>query len=351
MSRSESGNALIVVLALLVLVAAGAIAFVSGYINVGGNKDTAPQAAEAAAEPASGEIADAGSAAQDTAPAQAQESSETTAEAAPVEVRPGNPVVAKVNGQDITRLDVFNFIQTLPPNARQMPVQQLFPLAVDQIVSAKIIAAKTDKADLGDDPDVKKQLEMAKQQIERTVYLQKEVEKALTEERLQAAYEKYKADFPEIDEAKAKHILVKDEKLAKDIIKQLNEGASFDALAKAHSTDATAANGGELGYFAKTDVVPEFSEAAFSMKPEEYSKKPVKSEFGYHIIQLEDLRKRPPAEFEQAKPFLEGQLRQQILSEIVQKWRDDAKIERFDINGDPIEPAAGDEEAKGAPAE
>jgi peptidyl-prolyl cis-trans isomerase C len=87
------------------------------------------------------------------------------------------------------------------------------------------------------------------------------------------------------------------------------------------------------------------------MKPGEYSKKPVKSEFGYHIIQLEELRKRPPAEFEQARPFLEAQLRQQILNEIVQKWRDDAKIERFDINGEPIEPAAGDEEAKDAPAE
>ncbi|MCB1563830.1 MAG: peptidylprolyl isomerase [Alphaproteobacteria bacterium] len=350
MSRSESGNALVVVLALLVLVAAGAIAFVSGYINVGG-KDAAPQAAEASAEPASGEVADASGAAQDTASPQTQENGEATAEAPALEVRPGNPVVAKVNGQDITRLDVFNFIQTLPPNARQMPVQQLFPLAVDQVVSAKIIAAKTDKADLGDDPEVKKQLEMAKQQIERTVYLQKEVEKALTEERLQAAYEKYKADFPDIDEAKAKHILVKEEKLAKDIIKQLDEGSSFDALAKAHSTDATAANGGELGYFAKTDVVPEFSEAAFSMKPGEYSKKPVKSEFGYHVIQLEELRKRPPADFEQAKPFLEGQLRQQILSEVVQKWRDDAKIERFDINGDPIEPAAGDESAEDAPAQ
>src|SRR5690606_30614991 len=104
----------------------------------------------------------------------------------------------------------------------------------------------------------------------------------------------------------------------------LNEGADFAELAKANSTDGTAQNGGELGYFAKTDVVPEFGEAAFSTEVGTYTKKPVKTEFGYHIITVEEKRKRPPASFEDVKPFLEAQVRRQILDEMIQSWRDDA---------------------------
>ena len=136
------------------------------------------------------------------------------------------------------------------------------------------------------------------------------------------------------------------------LIKQLNEGASFEELAKANSTDGTAANGGSLGYFAKTDVVPAFGEAAFNLKVGEYTKKPVKTDFGYHVIRVEEQRKRPPASFEEIKPYLEGQVRRQILDETILEWRNQSEIQRFDINGDAIEPSAGEEKpaAEAAPA-
>mgnify|MGYP000109022541 CR=1 FL=1 len=91
--------------------------------------------------------------------------------------------------------------------------------------------------------------------------------------------------------------------------------------------------------------MPEFADAAFAMNIDEYSAKPVKSEFGYHIIKLEEKRKRPPAAYEEVKPFLEGQLRQAVLSEVIDEWRNSAKIEMFDVNGKPVqdsEPAAGE---------
>lgn len=324
----ESGNAIVIVLVLLVAVAVGVLAYMSGALT-GGDEGNQTGAAVAESTPAAGD---------------------NTAAAGENPVEPGNPIVAKVNGQDITRLDVFNFIQTLPEQTRQLPVQQLFPIAVEQVVNSQIVEVKTKGINLDNDPEVQKQMELAKENIVRGVYIQKLVNNKMTEERLKTAYEQYKTSFPSIDEVKASHILVKDESAAKDLIKKLDEGADFAELAKANSSDATAAKGGELGYFAQTDVVPPFAEASFKTEPGTYTKKPVKSDFGYHIIKVEDKRKRPPAEFEVAKPYLEAQLRRVVLDELIQEWREAAKIERFDINGDPIEPSAGEETPAAAPA-
>jgi len=325
-SRKESGNAVVIVLVVLVVVAVGALAFLSGKMI----------SKEEAVSPGS------------PAPSQQQAQANQPPPQERIVVEPGNPVVAKIGKTEIMRVDVFNFIQQLPEKARQQPVQQLFPLAMEQVINARIIEAKTAKVNLDKDPEVKKQMEAAKKQIVRNVYIQNEVTKKLTDERLKQAYGQYTANFPDIEEVKARHILVESESKARGLISQLNEGASFEDLAKANSTDATAANGGELGYFAQGDVVPAFSDAAFKTEVGSYTKKPIKTEFGFHVIKVEEKRKRPPADFKTAKPFLETQLRRVALDEVIQGWRDEANIERFDINGKPIEPAAGGEAAQPA---
>ena len=326
-ASNEAGNAVVIVLVVLVAVAIGILAYMS------------TQSADSnATEPAAG------------TPEAAQQAAAAGADGEEMVIEPGNPVVAKVNGQDVTRLDIFNYIQTLPPQTRQLPVAQLFPIAVEQVVNARIVNAKTENVNLDSDPEVQKQLALAKENIERGVYIQNQVTARLTEERLKAGYEQYKANFPKIDELKARHILVKEEDKAKDLIKQIEAGGNFEELAKANSIDGTAQNGGDLGYFAKTDVVPEFADAAYALNAGEVTKKPVKTEFGFHVIKVEDKRVRPVAEYDAAKPFLEAQLRRVILDEMIQEWRDGTKIERFDINGKPIEPAAGGEAPAAAPA-
>lgn len=351
---AQSGNATIIALAAVLVVALGAGAFF-----MLGKKSDAPDAAVAQAEPASG---DASASAQPQPDAQQPvqvASADAAGEAKKDEaksdlvVRPGNPVVAKVGDKEITRVDVFNFIQALPPQTRQMPVEQLFPLAVDQIVNSEVINSKVKGVNLDSDPAVKKEMEIAKKQIVRQVFMEKEAEKAITDDLLKTAYEDYKKNFPQVEEVKARHILVKDEKLAQDLLKQIKDGGDFAVLAKANSIDNTKENGGELNYFAKQEVVPEFAEAAFAAKPGELVQKPVKSEFGYHIIEVMDKRQRQPASFEQAKPFIAAQLRGQVLNAIVQKWRQEAKVETFDVNGDPVKKdeakpdAAKAEEKKG----
>lgn len=308
---SESGNAVIIVLVVLVVVAVGAVAYLSGQMAGEQMKDDIPLIT-------------------------AQSESEDTNDAT-------NPVVAIVNGENVRRNTVLEFITTLPENLRVVPMDQLYPMALEQVISNQIIESKVENADLKNNQDVQKQLAQAKQQIMRSVYIQQEVEKRITDERLQEAYEAYKEGFPEIEEVKARHILVKEEGKAKEIIQKLNDGADFAELAKEHSTDATSESGGDLGYFVQKDVVPEFGEAVYALEEGTYTKEPVKSAFGYHVIKLEDKRMRSPAEFEEAKEFLESTLRRNLLEQVVRDWRQEAQIVRYDINGNPLEPAAGAE--------
>lgn len=329
MNNQERGNAVVVVLVVLLVVAVGAIAYLSTQMSKG-DDDATPGSAQVASSNAN--------------PADAQQTAQQDGAPAPV-IEPGNPVVAKVAGQDITRLDVFNFIQTLPPQTRQLPVNQLFPLARDQVVNASVISKQVQGVNLDSDPAVQEQLKAAKSQIVRGVYVQKQVEKSITDDRIKKAYDNYVANFPKIPEVKVRHILVEDEAKAKELTQQLKDGADFAALAKENSTDATKENGGELGYISQQDqVIPAFLDKAFELKPGEMTEKPLKTEFGYHIIEVTDARDRPPATLEQATPFISAQLRGVVLNELVADWRDEANVQLFDINGNPIEPAAGDEE-------
>ncbi|MCC7304646.1 MAG: peptidylprolyl isomerase [Alphaproteobacteria bacterium] len=329
--HKESGKTVAIVLVLVAAIALGVFAFLyskktgNGFSQLAQTAAPVEAANSAAEQPAAGEQQAAAPAAEDPA----------------AKIKPGNPVVAKVDGKDVNRMDVLNFMQNLPPQTRQMPLDKLFPLALDQVINSQIIVEKTKGVNLDSDPEVQKQMAMAKEQITRAVFLQKEVEKQMNEQKLKDAYDTYVKNFPKVEEVKASHILVKEEAKAKELIEKLNGGADFAQLAKENSTDGTAAKGGELGYFAQAEVVPDFAKAAFATAPGSYTKEPVKTQFGYHIIKAEDKRQRPPATFEEAKPLLEAQVRRDILENIVKEWREKAKVETFDINGDKIEPSAG----------
>ncbi|MCD8571518.1 MAG: peptidylprolyl isomerase [Alphaproteobacteria bacterium] len=311
-SSRQSGSAVMVALGAVIVIALGVL----GYF--GYQMQNKSMGGAATAEPAAGT------------------SEEAEAPAGQNVVEPGNPVVAKVGSQEITRLDVFNFIRELPDNLRSMPVEQLYPMALDQVINSRIVNEKVDQANLDTNPEVQKQLAEAKEQIERNVFIQEELDKRVTDSKLQSAYEEYKKKLPEVQEVKAKHILVKEEDKAKEIIQKIKDGGSFEELAKENSTDGTASLGGELGYFAKESVVPEFGNAAFGMKAGEMSQTPVKTQFGYHVIKVEDKRVRPAPSFEQAKPFLEGNLRREMLDEVIAEWKKGVPIEKFDINGNPL---------------
>lgn len=260
-----------------------------------------------------------------------------------------NPVVAKVDGKDILRSDVLEFIDNLPPQMRQMPVETIFPMALEQVINGEIVQIKADKTELASDPEIAKRMAMAKDQIIRAVYVEREIEKTLTEDRVKKAYDKIVADMGKVEEVRARHILVEKESEAKDVIKKLADGAKFEDLAKEFSKDnGNKGSGGDLGYFTKDAMVKEFADAAFSMKKGDVSKTPVKTQFGYHVIQVEDRRERPAPDFATVKPQIEAQERREILTELIDTWRKKADVESFDIDGKPVPAAAKPEDAKKA---
>lgn len=252
-------------------------------------------------------------------------------------IKLGNPVVAKLNGEEIKRSDVFDFISGLPDQVRQMPIQNLFPIALEQVINNRIVNDKAESANLAGDPEVEQLVTQAKNQIIRNVFVERKIDEHVTQKKLLAKYEELLNNLEGVKETRARHILVESEEKAREIIQKLNEGADFEELAKAESTGPSAPQGGDLGYFAKGEMVPAFAEAAFALEVGAHSSEPVETQFGWHVIKVEDRRDRPEPDFETVKPQLEQQLRQEAMAELLQEWQKEAKIQKFDINGEPIQ--------------
>jgi peptidyl-prolyl cis-trans isomerase C len=248
-----------------------------------------------------------------------------------------DPVVAKVNGQPIHVSDLKAAAETLPAQARAMPPQQLFPMLLDQLVDEQALLAEARKTGLDKDPDVQRSVKMAEDRALASALLGKMVRPLVTEEAVKAKYDQEFAGKPGETEVHARHILVNDEATAKKIIAELKKGGDFAALSKQYSKDPSAsAQGGDLGFFKKSDMVPEFADAAFALKDNEISPVPVKSQFGWHVIQTLGRRTTPPPSFEQEH----DELRQQMVQAAVQKEVADARatvtVEKFNMDGSPI---------------
>jgi peptidyl-prolyl cis-trans isomerase C len=284
-----------------------------------------------------------------------EEVDSATAQAGMIEgkdVKPGNPVVAKVDAQPITRVDVFRYIQSMPQNIQQLPPAAVYPMALEQVIDTRLIQNKAEAAGLEEDQEVKTQLSLARQQIVRAVYIQREVDKRISEGQMKSKYDEYVKAMGKVEERHARHILVDTEDKAKQVITKLNSGSEFSALVKEYSAGPSAENGGDLGWFAKQDMVPAFADAAFATEKGKVDQTPVKTQFGWHVIEVLDTRTRPAPTFDEMKPVIQAELRREVVGDLVKDWRQAATIELFDINGNPIAdtaPAAGGNE-EAAPA-
>ena len=144
---------------------------------------------------------------------------------------------------------------------------------------------------------------------------------------MKARYDKEVAALPKEEEVKAAHILVATEEEAKDVIKQLDAGKDFAELAKEKSTDSNKDDGGDLGWFGKGRMVPEFEEAAFKLEKGAYTKEPVKSQFGFHVIKVEDKRISPPPAFEQVEPQVRQLVMRDKYMDLIKKAKAEQKVD------------------------
>jgi peptidyl-prolyl cis-trans isomerase C len=240
-----------------------------------------------------------------------------------------DPVIARVNGVDIKQSDlaladedVGADMQAASPEAKR---EHLISYLADIIM----VTQAADKKNLADNPDFKRRLAFLRSKLLMGYELQQEAKTALTDEALKQTYDEAVKSMSGQEEVRARHILVEGEDEAKAILEQLKGGADFAKLAKEKSKDPGAAEGGDLGYFTKDQMVPEFADVAFKMYPGQLSN-PVKTQFGWHVIKVEDKRIKQPPEFEKVKDQIEAYLARKAQSDFIAKLRQSAKVERFD---------------------
>lgn len=246
-------------------------------------------------------------------------------------------VLARVNGQDITRAEVDELIIRLGPQAQQAPLQLILDQVVDRLISQKLFGVAGRAQGLADDAEVVDLLAQAEENIIQQVYVQRYLAAQVSEDAVRALYdETIGANEPEV-EVQASHILVSEEEVAKSIIEELAAGADFATLAQERSEGPSASRGGDLGFFARGDMVPPFADAAFSMEPGQITDAPVQTQFGWHVIQVVDRREVAQQTFAEARGQIEQQMQQESIASLLADLRATAEIERFSIDGTPLD--------------
>ncbi|MGE5515375.1 MAG: peptidylprolyl isomerase [Bacteroidota bacterium] len=258
----------------------------------------------------------------------------TAIAALPAAAADKDPVVAVINGTELHASALAAYRRTLPP---QMASQVPYDALLDSMINNTLVYEQGKKDGLDKDADVKKALKDIEQQLVVKAWMGKKLKAEITDAAVKQAYDKFLAEYKPAEEVRARHILVESEEAAKAVIADLKKGADFSETAKTKSKDPSAKqNGGDLGYFSKDEMVPQFAEAAFAMTPGSLSDTPVKSQFGWHVIKVEDRRLSSPPSFEQAQPVIREKLAEETAERLVTDMRTKAKVKRFDLDGKPL---------------
>src|ERR1700736_120301 len=247
----------------------------------------------------------------------------------PVRAEEANPVLAKVNGSEIRQSDLALAEEELGPSLAQMDPATKKENVLAFLIDMKIVAKAAEDKKVENSEDFKKRLSFSRNRLLMDSLLASEGKAATTDEAMKKVYEDASKQITGEQEVHARHILVETEDEAKAIEEELKKGADFAELAKKKSKDPGASDGGDLGFFTKDQMVPEFSAVAFALEPGKVSD-PVKSQFGWHIIKVEEKRDRKPPDFAQVKAQIETYVTRKAQADYVAKLRETAKVERMD---------------------
>jgi peptidyl-prolyl cis-trans isomerase C len=245
-----------------------------------------------------------------------------------------DPVVAKVIGVEIKQSDLAAAEEEIGQQLPQMPPEAKRDYLVTYVADMILVSKAAEAKKIGDTAEFKKKLALARTKLLMETLLQQEGKAAVTDAEMHKVYQDAIKQVGDEKEVRARHILVETEDEAKKILAELKKGGDFAAIAKQKSKDpAAAAEGGDLGYFTKEQMVPEFAEVAFKLDKGQLSD-PVKTQFGWHIIKVEDKRSKPVPDFDKVKDQIEAFVQRKAQAELIQKLRAEAKIERMDQKAD-----------------
>jgi peptidyl-prolyl cis-trans isomerase C len=256
--------------------------------------------------------------------------------------RADDKVLAKVNGVEIKESDVALAEEELAPSLQQMEPASRKENVLGFLIDLQIVAKAAEDKKIENTDDFKKRLTFNRKRLMMDSLLAAEGKAATTADAMKKVYEEAAKQITGEVEVHARHILVETEDEAKAVAEELKKGADFAELAKKKSKDPGASDGGDLGFFTKDQMVPEFSAVAFTLEPGKVSD-PVKSQFGWHVIKVEEKRNRKAPDFDQVKGQIETYVTRKAQADYVAKLREAAKVERLDK---PAEPAAAKPDAK-----
>jgi len=240
-------------------------------------------------------------------------------------------VVAKVNGQEITEQDIEFARREIGEQIASVPEAQRNSSLLMYIIENQLLADASAAEKLNEGPDVEKLLKYYRRRALHDLYYQRRIRDAIDDSAAKKLYDKEVAKLKPQTEVKARHILVKTEADARDIIERLGRGADFGKLAQEKSTGPSGSQGGDLGYFSKGQMVPKFDEAVFKLKKGETSE-PVQTRFGWHVIKVEDRRQSKAPDFAEVKDNLRTGLVRQKAVEVIDALRKSAKIDILDAD-------------------
>ena len=236
-------------------------------------------------------------------------------------------VLASIDGQPITEAELDLAVNDLEQQLVNIPAERRRAAALSFLVEIRLLAAEAEKTGLHETPAFQRRMRMLRQRTLHTGFVEQEVAAKMTEEEVRGRYDLEVANTPPVNEIKARHILLKTKDEAMAVIGELDGGAEFVALAKRKSTGPSGPNGGDLGYFGPGQMVPPFEDVAFKLQVGSFSKEPVETQFGWHVILVEDRRTRQPPAYEEVREQMRGVLFREIYARMVGDLRSKARVE------------------------
>lgn len=273
-------------------------------------------------------------------------------------VEASNPIVAILNGEPVLASEVVEFYESLGPDVAQVAFQSIYPQLLESTVSRKLVNQMGRSQGLLEDEEAIRKIQFWTERVIEEIIVNRWVESNLTDDLIQVAYEAMIADITIVEEVRASHILVETQEEGYEAIVRIENGELFADLARELSTGPSGAEGGDLDFFKYEDVIPEFSDIAFSLPVGEYTTEPVETQFGWHIILVTDRRSLDPPSYEESYDSLRQQEGMRLLGEFYESLKGSNQIILFNFDGTPageegpIAPVvapAGEESAGNAP--
>jgi peptidyl-prolyl cis-trans isomerase C len=248
-----------------------------------------------------------------------------------------DPVLGSVDGKLIYLSDLTRATGTLPEQLRVLPFESIMPALLDRLIDHDALTMTARRAGLDKKPDIQRDMQAAADLVLERAWLARITPSKVNDAAIQERFNREYANRPPVDEVRARHILVGGEAEAKSVLEELKGGADFATIARAVSKDPDGRQGGDLGFFRRDQVWPNFADVVFSLRPGEISPVPIHNEFGWHIVKVEERRLVAPPPLSEVRDKIRRDLTAEAVRDAIAEARGQMIIRKFNLDGSELE--------------